>query len=105
MTRLSAALGCVALLSTAAGSAHAASFLNLVDPMNPTFTQALGVNGSDVVVGYGNQTNFNGFQVTNSPRHPRSPAKTIRTRERVARRLSESTRPETPSGSLLTRQG
>lgn len=65
MTRLSAALGCVALLSTAAGSAHATSFLNLVDPMNPTFTQALGVNGSDVVVGYGNQTNFNGFQVTN----------------------------------------
>ena len=65
MTKLSAALGCAALLSTVAGSAHATSFLNLIDPLNPTFTQALGINGSDVVVGYGNMTNFNGFQVTN----------------------------------------
>ena len=63
MPKVSTALGCMALLSTAATSAHAASFLTLIDPVNPTFTQALGINGSDVVVGYGNMNNFNGFRV------------------------------------------
>ncbi len=63
MGRRSTALGCAALLSVVAGSAHATSFLNLVDPLNPTFTQALGINGSGVVVGYGNASIFNGFQV------------------------------------------
>lgn len=59
----STALGCVALLSLAGGTAHATSFLNIIDPANPTFTQALGINGSNVVVGYGNANVFNGFQV------------------------------------------
>ncbi len=63
MSRCSAALGCAALLSVVGGSAHATSFLNLVDPLNPTFTQALGINGSGIVVGYGNASIFNGFQV------------------------------------------
>jgi hypothetical protein len=63
MSKLSTALGCAALLSATTGSAHAISFINIVDPLNPTFTQALGINGSDVVVGYGNATIFNGFQV------------------------------------------
>ncbi len=63
MIRISSALGLAALISAGAGSAHATSFINIVDPLNPTFTQALGINGSDVVVGYGNATIFNGFQV------------------------------------------
>jgi hypothetical protein len=65
MSRIATALGLVALLSVAAGSAHATSFTftNIIDPANPTFTQALGINGSGTIVGYGNATNFNGFQV------------------------------------------
>jgi hypothetical protein len=64
MPKVSTAFGWMALISAAANSAHATSFLNLIDPLNPTFTQALGINGSNVVVGYGNMNNFNGFQVT-----------------------------------------
>jgi hypothetical protein len=36
----------------------------IIDPLNPTFTQALGINDAGTVVGYGNMTDFNGFQVT-----------------------------------------
>lgn len=66
MSRISSALGLAALLSLMAGSAHATSFtfVNIIDPANPTFTQALGINSSGTVVGYGNATNFDGFQVT-----------------------------------------
>jgi hypothetical protein len=46
------------------GAAHAQSFTNIVDPLNTTFTQALGVNGSNTIVGYGNKTAFNGFVLT-----------------------------------------
>jgi hypothetical protein len=47
------------LLSCSA--AHAQSFTNIIDPLNPTFTQALGINDAGTVVGYGNATTFNGF--------------------------------------------
>jgi hypothetical protein len=53
-----------ALLLSAAGAAHAQSFTNIIDPANLTFTQALGINGSDTIVGYGNATNFDGFVLT-----------------------------------------
>jgi hypothetical protein len=64
MGKSSTVLGYIALISAVAGSAHAESFTNIIDPANTAFTQALGINGSNVVVGYGNATNFNGFQVT-----------------------------------------
>lgn len=50
----------------AAGTAHA-EYLNIIDPSNPTFTQALGINGSDTIVGYGNATTFDGFVLTLPP--------------------------------------
>jgi hypothetical protein len=54
-----------ALLLSGAGSvAHAQTFTNIIDPLNPTFTQALGINDSDTIVGYGNATTFNGFTLT-----------------------------------------
>ena len=56
-----------ALLGSAAGAAHAQSFTNIIDPLNPTFTQALGINDSDTIVGYGNATIFNGFTLTLPP--------------------------------------
>jgi PEP-CTERM motif len=52
-----------ALLVSAAGAAHA-QFTNIVDPVNPTFTQALGINSANEIVGYGNATIFNGFTLT-----------------------------------------
>jgi hypothetical protein len=52
------------LLLSAAGAAHAQSFTNIIDPLNPTFTQALGINDSGTIVGYGNATTFNGFTLT-----------------------------------------
>ncbi len=59
------AAGAVVLFAGAAAGAQAApSFTNIIDPLNPTFTQALGINNSSVVVGYGNATIFNGFQTT-----------------------------------------
>jgi PEP-CTERM motif len=57
------ALG-AALLASAAGAAHAQTFTNIIDPFNPTFTQALGINNDDTIVGYGNATIFNGFTLT-----------------------------------------
>ncbi|MGH8153079.1 MAG: hypothetical protein ACREPF_10165, partial [Rhodanobacteraceae bacterium] len=64
--RIATALGLMGLVSAAVGSAYAApyTFTNIVDPANPTFTQALGINNSNVIVGYGNAANFDGFQVT-----------------------------------------
>jgi hypothetical protein len=50
-----------ALLVWGAGSAAHAQFTNIIDPLNPTFTQALGINNNDRIVGYGNATVFNGF--------------------------------------------
>jgi len=64
MTRIQLALSLGAVTAVAIGSAHAQSFVNIVDPANPTFTQALGINNSNLVVGYGNMTTFDGFQVT-----------------------------------------
>ena len=58
-------LGAALLLSGSA--AHAQIFTNIIDPANPTFTQALGINNSDTIVGYGNATIFNGFTLTLPP--------------------------------------
>ena len=46
--------------------AHAANytFQDIIDPANPNFTQALGINNGGTIVGYGNATNFNGFVLT-----------------------------------------
>jgi hypothetical protein len=54
----------VALESTSQ-PAHAITytFQDIVDPVNPTFTQALGINDAGTIVGYGNATIFNGFQL------------------------------------------
>jgi hypothetical protein len=59
------ALTALALVWTA-GPAHAVTytFQDIVDPVNPTFTQALGINDAGTIVGYGNMTVFNGFQLT-----------------------------------------
>lgn len=51
-----------ALVLGSAGTAHA-EFVNIIDPLNPTFTQALGINDAGTIVGYGNMTTFNGFQL------------------------------------------
>jgi hypothetical protein len=57
---LATAVACLA----AASPARAASFVNIIDPLNPAFTEALGINNSGTVVGYGTTTNPNGFQLT-----------------------------------------
>jgi PEP-CTERM motif len=57
----------VVAIAGAAGTAHATSYLDIIDPANPTFTQALGINGSDTIVGYGNATAFDGFVLTLPP--------------------------------------
>ena len=41
--------------------------VDIVDPLNPTFTQALGINNASTIVGYGNATIFNGFQLVLPP--------------------------------------
>jgi hypothetical protein len=66
-SRLKLALGALtagALVWTA-GPAHAViyTFQNIVDPLNPTFTQALGINSAGTIVGYGNASVFNGFEL------------------------------------------
>jgi hypothetical protein len=55
-----------AVVLTSAVPAHAGSytFQDIIDPLNPTFTQALGINGSGKIAGYGNATTFNGFTLT-----------------------------------------
>ena len=65
-SRLRLALGAFAATALAWGAqpAHAAYvFQNIIDPANPTFTQALGINSAGTIVGYGNMTVFNGFQL------------------------------------------
>lgn len=56
----------VVAMAGGAGTAHA-EYLNIIDPANPTFTQALGINGSETIVGYGNMTIFDGFVLTLPP--------------------------------------
>jgi len=64
-SRLSLMLGAltVGALVCTAGPAQAVTFQNIIDPLNPTFTQALGINNAGTIVGYGNATVFNGFQL------------------------------------------
>lgn len=57
----------VVALAGAASTAHAMDYLNIIDPANPTFTQALGINGSDTIVGYGNAITFDGFVLALPP--------------------------------------
>ena len=60
-------LGCAALLVSAAGGAHAQFFTTISDPANPNFTQALGINNDNKIVGYGNPAIFNGFTLNLPP--------------------------------------
>lgn len=65
-SRLWLALGAFAAMTLAWGAqpAHAAYvFQSIVDPANPTFTQALGINSAGTIVGYGNAVTFNGFEL------------------------------------------
>src|SRR6516165_536611 len=59
----------VVALASAAVPAHATTytFQDIIDPVNPTFTQALGINDAGAIVGYGNMTIFNGFQLVFPP--------------------------------------
>jgi hypothetical protein len=65
------ALGAVAatVIAWSIGPAQAVTYnvVNIVDPLNPTFTQALGINDASTIVGYGNATVFNGFQLVLPP--------------------------------------
>src|SRR6516225_8566139 len=73
IARISRTLPLVALATvlTSAVPSHAANytFQDIIDPVNPTFTQALGINDAGAIVGYGNMTLFNGFQLV-FRRHP-----------------------------------
>ena len=57
-------LGAALLVCGAGSAAHAQTFTNIIDPLNPTFTQALGINDANEIAGYGNGTIFNGFTLT-----------------------------------------
>jgi probable HAF family extracellular repeat protein len=64
MKRIVCALGAAFVASAAvSGTAHATSFTDIIDPANPTFTQALGINSAGTIVGYGNASAFDGFQL------------------------------------------
>jgi hypothetical protein len=69
--RVGLALGAVAVALAEWGSGPAAAVtfnvVDIVDPLNPTFTQALGINNASTIVGYGNATIFNGFQLVLPP--------------------------------------
>jgi hypothetical protein len=68
MAHVHPALGLAAMLSLAAGGAQAGTaVINIIDPLNSTFTQALGINDANVIAGYGNSTVFNGFTLTLPP--------------------------------------
>ena len=64
-------LGALAAMAfaSAAVPAHATTytFQDIIDPVNPPFTQALGINDAGAIVGYGNMTIFNGFQLVFPP--------------------------------------
>jgi hypothetical protein len=66
-SRFKLALGALAAgaLAWTPGPAHAVAytFQDIIDPLNPTFTQALGINSAGTIVGYGNATVFNGFEL------------------------------------------
>jgi PEP-CTERM motif len=57
------ALAAVALAWSAQPAQAGYAIQDIVDPLNPTFTQALGINDAGTIVGYGNATVFNGFQL------------------------------------------
>jgi hypothetical protein len=57
---VSTASGLAALVGIATAEAQVT---NIIDPLNPTFTQVLGINDAATVVGYGNATIFNGFEL------------------------------------------
>jgi hypothetical protein len=57
-------VGAALLLSAAGGGADAQTFTNIIDPLNPTFTQALGINDAGEIAGYSNGSIFNGFTLT-----------------------------------------
>jgi hypothetical protein len=62
---LGVVLGIAGAMTLGLGPAHAAYvFQQIIDPLNPTFTQALGINNASTIVGYGNAVTFNGFQLT-----------------------------------------
>jgi hypothetical protein len=68
-TLLIPALGAIATLAFASTAipAHAVTYsvTSIIDPLNPTFTQVLGINDAgNPVVDYGNATNFNGFRLS-----------------------------------------
>jgi hypothetical protein len=61
----SGALTALALIwTTGPAQAVTYTFQDIIDPVNPTFTQVLGINDAGTIVGYGNMTIFNGFQLT-----------------------------------------
>jgi hypothetical protein len=64
--RLKMALGAftAVALASIAQPVTAVTFQDIIDPVNPTFTQALGINDAGTIVGYGNATLFNGFELT-----------------------------------------
>jgi hypothetical protein len=65
--RISAVGAATALAVCWSAASAQANYVDIIDPANPTFTQALGINGSNTIVGYGNITNFDGFQLTLPP--------------------------------------
>jgi hypothetical protein len=68
MQRHALAVVITSVLMLGASTAHAGyAFENIVDPGNPTFTQALGINDASTIVGYGNAAVFNGFQLVLPP--------------------------------------
>src|SRR5271169_1857826 len=70
-SHLKVALGAfttVVLVSTAQPAyAVTYTFEDIIDPLNLPFTQALGINDAGTIVGYGNMTIFNGFQLVLPP--------------------------------------
>jgi hypothetical protein len=64
LNRLQSSLLLGATVLLCGSAAQAQVFTNIIDPLNPTFTQALGINSSGNIAGYGNATTFNGFVLT-----------------------------------------
>ncbi len=66
MKRIAWVIGAAFVASAAASSAAQAaaySVVDIIDPLNATFTQALGINNAGTIVGYGNAMTFNGFEL------------------------------------------
>jgi hypothetical protein len=64
LNRLKSSLLLGAAVTLSGSAAHAQAFTNIIDPANPTFTQALGINDAGTIAGYGNAAIFNGFTLT-----------------------------------------